>query len=93
MRALVVRALVLGGVAVAALVAAPGAAEADCRSASVCFYQYGRQVCRYETQCTAPRAPICTFVDRCAPMRSCTSYYGQTTCVYRDVCRRERICS
>jgi hypothetical protein len=67
-------------------------ARADCISSSVCTYRYGRQVCRSEQRCSAPRVRSCSFVNRCAPQRSCTSGPGYSSCVTRNVCRREQIC-
>jgi hypothetical protein len=88
-----VRAAIVLGVVGGAVLIAPRAAEADCRTTSVCYFLNGHQSCRSEQQCSARRAPVCTFVNRCTPVRTCSSTFQRTTCVYRDVCRSERVCS
>ena len=93
MSGLIVRVAVLAAVGLGALLVAPQSADAECRTTSVCVYQYGRQVCRSEQQCTTRRVPVCTFVNRCVPTRTCSSSFGRTTCIYRDVCRRQEVCS
>ncbi len=67
-------------------------AEAGCRSSSVCTYRNGRSFCSSSTQCAPPRIRSCSFVNRCYPQRDCHSSYGRTTCVTRDICRREQVC-
>jgi len=87
--------LALGLVAAAftlTLLVAPRTAEADCRTTSVCTWRYGRQVCTASTSCSQPRIRSCSFVTRCAPQRVCVSQRGFTSCVTRDVCRREQVC-
>jgi hypothetical protein len=81
--------VVMGG----ALLIAPRSAEADCRTTSVCWWSGGRQTCRTEQQCSSHRAPVCAYVNRCTPVRTCSTIYGRTTCSYREVCRSERVCS
>jgi hypothetical protein len=61
-------------------------------STSVCTFQYGRRVCSSEQRCTVRRVPVCSFATRCQPVRTCVSRGGLTSCVTRDVCRREQIC-
>jgi hypothetical protein len=75
-------------IAIAVMIGLATAADADCVSSSVCV---GR-VCRSEQRCTVRRARICSFATRCQPVRSCVSRGGFTSCVTRDVCRREQIC-
>jgi hypothetical protein len=88
-------ALGLAGVAfafAATLTVATREAEAGCTTTSVCSWHHGRQVCSSATSCFTPRVRTCSFQTRCAPVRSCYSSYGRTTCVTRDVCRREQVC-
>ena len=74
------------------LTVATRTAEAGCRTTSVCSWRGGRQVCTSETSCSVPRVRSCTWANRCAPVRSCISSYGRTSCVTREVCRREEVC-
>lgn len=67
-------------------------ASADCVSRSVCVNRYGRSSCHSESRCSAPRMPVCSYQTRCVPIRSCTSSAHYSSCVTRDVCRRERVC-
>jgi hypothetical protein len=67
-------------------------ASADCVSRSVCVNRHGRSTCSSEQHCSAPRAPVCSYQQRCTPVRSCVSTPGHSSCVTRDVCRRERVC-
>jgi hypothetical protein len=76
----------------ATLTVATREAEAGCSTTSVCSWHHGRQVCSSSTSCYTPRIRTCSWVDRCAPQRSCYSSYGRTTCVTRNVCRREQVC-
>jgi hypothetical protein len=75
-------------IALVVLIGLATAAHADCVSTSVCT----RRVCRSEQRCTVRRVPVCHFSTRCQPVRSCVSRGGLTSCVTRDVCRREQIC-
>ena len=74
------------------LTVATRTAEAGCRTTSVCQWRHGRQICSSSTQCSVPRVRTCSWVNRCAPVRSCYSSYGRTTCTTREVCRREEVC-
>ena len=74
------------------LIIAPRTALADCRTASVCTWHNGRQFCESSTACAPPRVRTCSFVTRCAPVRSCVSTRGYSSCVTRDVCHREQAC-
>ncbi len=89
--------LAFGGVALAlafaaALTITSRTAEAGCSSDSVCTFHNGARVCSTSTRCSAPRVPICRFVQRCHPQQTCHSSYGNTNCVTRDVCRAEQVC-
>jgi hypothetical protein len=92
-RPVAVRAAITIAIIGGAVLVAPRSAEADCRTSSVCYWQGGHQICRTDQQCTSRRVPVCTYVNRCVPIRTCSTVYGRTTCVYREVCRSERVCS
>jgi hypothetical protein len=81
---------------VATLVVAPRRAEAGCATASVCSFSGGRRVCSSNTQCTVPRARVCSARQRCTPQRSCSShssrYSSSSSCITRNVCRMETVC-
>lgn len=73
--------------------AAPSEAEAGCVTTTVCSRSGRYSSCRETRTCSAPRVRRCSFVNRCTPQRTCTTRYGVTHCVTRDVCRRFEICS
>lgn len=74
------------------LTVATRTAEAGCRTDSICSWHHGRQICSTSTSCSVPRVRSCSFQTRCAPVRSCVSSYGRTSCITREVCRREEVC-
>ncbi len=80
--------LAAGAVVTIALVFAPDDASAECSTKTVCYTQHGRRVCRSEQICVSPRPRTCSFRTVCTPMRTCIG----STCVYRDVCRRQEVC-
>ncbi len=85
--------IVIVGVAFALLAGiALSSARADCTTTQVCSWSGGRQVCRTDSRCSVQRVRRCSFSTRCTPVRTCTSGYGSTRCVTRDVCKRVEVC-
>jgi hypothetical protein len=89
--------LVLVAIFCATLTLVPREAEAGCSTTTVTRSGGGRTTSSSVSRCTAPRARVCRFQNRCTPQRTCTSRQSgrssSTFCSTRDVCRRVEVCS
>ncbi|MEO8706319.1 MAG: hypothetical protein ABI867_40190 [Kofleriaceae bacterium] len=89
--------LLLVAVFCTTLAIVPSEAEAGCSTTTVIRSGGGRSSSSSVSRCSAPRARICRFQNRCTPQRTCTSRSNgrssSSFCSTRDVCKRVEICS
>ena len=80
----------------AAVVLTPDA-EAGCSTTTVTTSSRNSRSLGSMTSCTVPRVKRCSFTNRCAPVRTCStvSSRGRTSsvCTTRQQCRRVEVCS
>jgi hypothetical protein len=89
--------LLLVSVFCTTLALAPSEAEAGCSTTTVVRSGGGRTSSSSVSRCSAPRARVCRFQNRCTPQRTCVSRSNgrssSQSCNTRNVCKQVQVCS